>query len=1107
MTYTLGLDIGIASVGWGVLAGDHIIDLGVRAFDKAETAKEGESLNLARRMARLMRRRLYRRAERLKKLARCLKRHGLIDDARFFSPQHPWVDKEKSLWRLRVDGLDRRLAPEEWARVIYHLVKHRGFHWISKAEEKAAEADSKGEGGKVKQSLAETRRRMDEKRYRSAAEMVLAEFPEAQRNKRGEYNKALSRVWLGQELATLFAKQREFGNPHADAGLEAEILGNGDRKSGIFWMQKPILSGDDLLKMLGRCTFEKDEYRAPKASFTVERHIWLTRLNNLRIVVDGQLRPLNEEERKLALPLPYAQASELTYKQLRTVLTRAGLQEKDAFRFAGLSYPSERQKTEEKAKDPEAATLVKLPAWQTLRSTLEKAGLVTEWQGMAGAAQDGRPEQLDEIARVLSVYKEGDEVVRELEKLALPGGEKMVEALAEVSFDKFSNLSLKALRKIVPFMERGQRYDEACVSATYHHSQLNRLDEEKERFLPAFYSGRGDKGQMVFRDDMDIPRNPVVLRALNQARKVVNAIVRRHGSPMAVHIEMARDLSRPLDERREIEKEQGEYRKRNDLDKEEFARQFGIVGRVDGRDFEKWRLYREQGGKCAYSQAAIELHRLCESGYVEVDHALPYSRSFDDSKNNKVLVLIGENRDKGNRTPYEYLTTFPGGEEGERWRAFEAFVKGNKSYRQAKRNRLLKKHFSSDDAKDFRDRNLNDTRYICRFFKNYLERHLMLESRADASTAQRCVVLSGQMTAFLRARWGLLKIRAESDRHHALDAAVVAACSHAMVKRLSDYSRRKELEQVRQGFVDVETGEVLDIAALHKLEKDFPAPWPHFHHELQARLKIDDAALLKSDMERLGTYSAEELDALRPVFVSRAVQKRKGGELHAATLHAESQEKDKVIEKLPLQKLTLKKVKDIVGYDNPRNVVLIAALEERLKNYGDDGGKAFAEPFYKPAGKKGKLGPVVRSIQVFQTQKSGMRVHRGDGYGVADLGAMLHVDVYQQGAKYFIKPVYEACDDVRLNSENVPEGAKFLFSLRKNDYLEIILGGILYQGYFVMYETDGRLTMRAHDQPQPDKKYFRKSIALATLIRKFHVDILGHRYLAHPEEEPRRGLA
>ncbi len=101
ISLTFGLDIGIASVGWAVLAPDRIVDLGVRAFDKAETAKEGESLNKARRDARLMRRRLQRRAWRLIKLARLLKQEGLISDAKFFKNQQSFF---QSLWRLRVAG-------------------------------------------------------------------------------------------------------------------------------------------------------------------------------------------------------------------------------------------------------------------------------------------------------------------------------------------------------------------------------------------------------------------------------------------------------------------------------------------------------------------------------------------------------------------------------------------------------------------------------------------------------------------------------------------------------------------------------------------------------------------------------------------------------------------------------------------------------------------------------------------------------------------------------------------------------------------------------------------------------------------------------------------
>ena len=59
--YILALDLGVASVGWGLVGLDEqerpnsIIDLGVRLFDKSEDPKTGESLNSARRAYRLQR--------------------------------------------------------------------------------------------------------------------------------------------------------------------------------------------------------------------------------------------------------------------------------------------------------------------------------------------------------------------------------------------------------------------------------------------------------------------------------------------------------------------------------------------------------------------------------------------------------------------------------------------------------------------------------------------------------------------------------------------------------------------------------------------------------------------------------------------------------------------------------------------------------------------------------------------------------------------------------------------------------------------------------------------------------------------------------------------
>ncbi|MBK8318341.1 MAG: hypothetical protein IPL05_06890 [Betaproteobacteria bacterium] len=246
-----------------------------------------------------MRRRLRRRAWRLTKPAR------LLETARVNRQQSvipAATTLAKFLWQLRVNGLDRLLTGDEWARVIYHLCKHRGFHGPVAPRKNRADGDSKGESGKVKQGPAGTAKLMKEKGYRSTAEMVLAEFPEAQRNKQGDYGKALSRVLLGEELALLFQKQRELGNPHTDAALEQAISRRWRPQERSVLGAKLALAGSDPPKMLGKCTFEKAEFRAPKASFTAERHVWLTRLNNLRIVVDGVTRPLTEQERAIALP-------------------------------------------------------------------------------------------------------------------------------------------------------------------------------------------------------------------------------------------------------------------------------------------------------------------------------------------------------------------------------------------------------------------------------------------------------------------------------------------------------------------------------------------------------------------------------------------------------------------------------------------------------------------------------------------------------------------------------------------------------------------------------------------------------------------------------------
>jgi len=1037
--YTLGLDIGMASVGAALLAEDHILALFVRTFDKAETAKKGESLNKIRREARLTRRRIRRRAHRLLRLRRLFKRIGLTDSQNATS----FADGLLPPWQLRTEGLDRQLTPTEWAAVLYHLLKHRGFQSNRKSEAKPGTKTGEMLGG-----VSANQQQLSEGGYRTIGEMAWRDerFSAAKRNKGGDYSHTFARADLVTELRTLFDRQRALSNPQANPEFETAVY-------DLLMARRPTLSGKKLLEMVGPCTFEPGEPRAPKASHSAERFVWLTRLNNLRISGIGTTRPLTDDERQTLIRLPFTQ-TKLTYEQVRTKLALG-----DADHFVGLDY---------RGKDPEGAALFEAKAFHLLHKKYKKADLQQAWQ------RDSQDRQrLDDLAYALTVFKDDNEARQWLTEQGVEA--EITEAVLEESFDKFIRLSIKALHKILPHMEAGLRYDEAVQAAGYaHHSQI--YTDSKTRYIPK-----------INKEDI---ANPVVSRALNQARKLVNAIVREYGPPMSVHIELARDLNKDFKERKEIQSKQEKYRQ----EKEQIVKQFfEHYNRPPKRDqLAKLRLCNEQLTQCAYCQNPLDPNRLIDDdGYAEVDHALPYSRSFDDGMNNKVVVHTKCNRDKGNRTPYEY---FGATDDSPEWQRFVAWVSGNPNYRQEKKQRLLRKDFGKEEARKFSERNLTDTRYASRKFKELVETHLQL---AEESDSQRCVVVSGQLTAYLRTRWGIPKIREDGDLHHALDAAVVAACSHGMVKRLSDYSQHHELAQARGNFIDYETGEELDLAALQRVEAHFPKPWPGFREELKARLSSNPVALLST------------LEGVAPVRVSRAPTRRGLGSAHQETIRSAKCLEDGMSSvKKPLTSLSLKDLPNVVGFTDPRNRALMEAIEQRLRAHGDNGAKAFKEPLRRPAaqGKEDKA-PIVRSVSVKVTLNGGVIV-RG---GIAKNESMIRVDIFTRDRRFYAVPLYVA-DTVRYNlplvsapgNELMDDSYSFLFSLYPNDWLKVSFKkDPPKEGYFAGLDiSNGAISIWAHDRNQAvGKKGLLRSIGIKTALslEKYHVDILGRLYRAQQE--------
>ena len=129
----IGLDIGIRSIGWCVQENGEIIACGVRIPRSVETGDKKESLAAHRGAARHIRRTLARKKARLNALKHLIcQEFGLsIKDYQAKDGHLPKAfetSKEvKSPYELRAKALGCKLSADEFARVILHIAKHRGY--------------------------------------------------------------------------------------------------------------------------------------------------------------------------------------------------------------------------------------------------------------------------------------------------------------------------------------------------------------------------------------------------------------------------------------------------------------------------------------------------------------------------------------------------------------------------------------------------------------------------------------------------------------------------------------------------------------------------------------------------------------------------------------------------------------------------------------------------------------------------------------------------------------------------------------------------------------------------------------------------------------------
>ena len=794
MRYRLALDLGSTSLGWAMVRLNPqdepcaVIKAGVRIFSDGRNPKDGSSLAVSRREARAMRRRRDRLLKRKNRMMAKLLHHG-------FFPQDEAARKalEKAdPFALRAKGIDHALLPEEFARALFHINQRRGFKSNRKTDKK------ENDGGALKTAIGQLRQAMQATGCRTVGEWLFARHQQglsvraryrenriAQDNGKTKIEKSydlyIDRAMIEAEFDALWVTQSEL-NPALFHDTARDEL------KDCLLHQRPLKPVKP-----GRCTLLADEERAPLALPSQQRFRIYQEVHNLRLLREG----LSEQ------PLTLSQRDQLVHA-LETNSKRSFIQIQKLLGFSGQFNLQDEKRTELKGNSTSAMLS-------------KKDFFGSQWGSFDEAQQDAIAIQLvtEENEARLIAWLQSETGVDEIT------AERITNApLAE----GYGSLSAKALEKILPTLRADViTYDKAVMAAGFdHHSHISHATTGE--ILPVLpYYGQYLQRHVGFGtgkpEDTDEKRygkiaNPTVHIGLNQVRTVVNALIKRYGHPSEVIVELARDLKQSQLQRQEEQKRQTDNQRRNERMRLVIADLLNTSPeRVRAIDLQKMVLWEELSfnvadRRCPYSGVQISAQMLF-SEQVEIEHILPFSKTLDDSLNNKTVAMRQANRIKGNRTPAEAAADFA----TQGW-SIEGMLQRASLMPKGKRYRFapdgLEQWLRED--KGFLARALNDTRHLSRVAREYL----------SLICPQGTRVIPGRMTAMLRAKFGLndiLGLNGEKNRndhrHHAVDACVIAVTDQGMLNRFAQASASAREKQ------------------LNRLVETMPLPWDSYREHVQ----------------------------------------------------------------------------------------------------------------------------------------------------------------------------------------------------------------------------------------------------------------------------------
>lgn len=797
----IGLDIGIASVGWAIVDNDYkVIEAGSNLFEAADASK-----NVDRRSFRQTKRLIRRRKNRISDFNKLWESFGLN------------LPKEScnTQLQLRLKGLSETLTVEEIYFVLANMLKHRGISYLEDALDENTSAASQYQKGLMinQEQLAAGRfpceiqmERLEEYgHYRGEirdGEAVMGNVftTSAYRNevvalleRQRQEHKFITDEFVEKYLDIFNRKRKYYEGPgnelsRTDYGIYTTEI---DKETGKYRTDPNLFD-----KLIGKCTVYPDLRRAAGASYTAQEFNLLNDLNNLTI--NG--RKLEEDEKHTIVN---------TILTSNTVNMRKII--KDVIKEDIVSFTGARIDKEEKE------IFHKFEQYNKMRKELQEIG--------EDITQFSR-EELDLIGEILTINTDKEAILSAFDREGLNYNDKVKECFVQIRkkngtlFSKWQSFSLQIMNELIP---------EMYVQPKNQMELLTDMGVFKTS--SDVYAGYKYIPKDIITEEI---YNPVVKRSIRVTVDVINALIKKYGYPEQIVVEMPRDSnSDERTQRIKDEQKKNETEMKNVLEK--IFKEYGIT--ITDKDFYgqkqlalKLKLWNEQDRRCPYSGKIIEIEDILnDPNKFEIDHIIPRSISFDDSRSNKVLVYRSENQKKGNLTPYMYLMTVNRDWDWHEYMSYVLNLKAKKNITKAKADKLL---FTEDITKisvlqGFISRNINDTRYASRVVLNTLQ-SFMKAKNSDT----KIKVIRGSFTHQMRKTLQLDKDRDESFAHHAVDAMLI--CYSQM-----GYESYRKLQE---DFIDFENEEITDKTSWDKcIDDDFYEDYMYCKKWSQVKKNIESA--------------------------------------------------------------------------------------------------------------------------------------------------------------------------------------------------------------------------------------------------------------------------